>query len=304
MRTYSITLLMLLIFLAAGCNIYEQDGYEELVVVEAYAIAGRSLPDVKVSRTVPANEEYQFAEAAIDDAIVKISYSGQGGSVIEGFEYEQISAGLYRATNRSHLVEAGATYLIEIEFNGRTDQIRGQTTVPEQFQILNTIADSYVYQSDDQLELLLSATESSARQNIYVFNTITLQPSVENLTPFYFDAVENGDSSLEEFISNTSGLINEGNFEINDDQTILLRFPWIGVAFFGENLVVTNSVDQNMADLLRSEELQLGGSTLPPGEIPNLIYSIEGGIGVFGSFSTDTVFTNFIRPVTTSDIRH
>ena len=111
-------------------------------------------------------------------------------------------------------------------------------------------------------------------------------------------AVEDDDTDIDEFFNNSSGLINEGNFEINDDQTILLRFPWIGVAFFGENAVVINSVDSNLADLARSEELQLGGSTLPPGEIPNLIYNVEGGIGVFGSIASDTLITTFTRPNT------
>jgi len=168
--------------------------------------------------------------------------------------------------------------------------------VPAQFEILSEIEPSYVYQSENQLEILLTATESNARQNIYVFNAIAREASLENLTPFYLDAVENREASLSEFLNNSSGLINEGNFDILEDQTIRLRFPWIGVAFFGENIVVTNSVDQNLADLVRSEELQLGGSTLPPGEIPNLIYNVEGGIGVFGSISTDTVVTRFLRP--------
>lgn len=296
MKPLIASILLLIILMAGGCDIYEQDEYEELVVVESYAIAGRTLPNVKVSHTVPSDERYKFSDAAISNASVRITLLGPNGTAEREFLYEPVSHGTYRALDRSHKVQAGASYRIEIDFEDRPEQIRGETTIPKQFQVLNEVARSYVYQSDDQLELLLSATESSARQNIYVFNTITTDPSVENLTPFYSDAVVNGDSTLEEFISNSSGLINEGNFEINEDQTILLRFPWIGVAFYGENIVVTNSVDQNMADLLRSEELQLGGSTLPPGEIPNLIYNIEGGIGVFGSLSSDTVSTRFIRP--------
>lgn len=297
MKFFLASMLLLIILIPGGCDIYEQDEYVELVVVESYAIAGRTLPDVKVSHTVPSDERYKFSDAAISNALVRIKLLGTNGSPEREFHFEPVSPGTYRALDRSHRVKPGASYRIEIDVNDRPEQIRGETTIPEQFRVMNNVASSYIYQSEDQLELLLSATESSVRQNIYVFNTITTDPSVENLTPFYFDAVVNGDSSLEEFISNSSGLINEGNFEINEDQSILLRFPWIGVAFYGENIVVTNSVDQNMADLLRSEELQLGGSTLPPGEIPNLIYNIEGGIGVFGSLSSDTVSTRFVRPV-------
>lgn len=296
MKKVSITgfaILFLLLF--SSCDIYEQDEYRELIVLEAYAIAGRPLPDVRISRTLPIADEYSFNEAAITSAAVVITVTNSEGSENGSFSYFQQRQGVYRANDRNYRVEAGSTYRIDVQFQDRPDQLRAITTVPAQFEILSEVKDSYVYQSEDQLEILLTATESDARQNIYVFNTLTREPSVDNLTPFYQDAVVNGDSELQEFFDNSSGLINEGNFTINDDQTILLRFPWIGVAFYGENAVVTNSVDQNLSDLVRSEELQLGGSTLPPGEIPNLIYNVEGGIGVFGSMVTDTIVTRFAR---------
>lgn len=296
MKRISLFLFSLILISLYGCDIYEQDDYTEFVVLEAYAIANRALPDVRLSNTIPAMEEYNFTDAALTEASVTVSLLNKDGSVQQDFEYRQQAAGVYRSLDRNHLVVAGRTYRIDITFSDRQDILSARTTVPRQFEILSDVAESYVYQSENQLELLLTATESDARQNIYVFNTLAREPSIENLTPFYKDAVENRDAELTEFLNNSSGLINEGNFEILEEQTIQLRFPWIGVAFFGENAVVTNSVDQNLADLVRSEELQLGGSTLPPGEIPNLIYNVEGGIGVFGSIATDTVITRFVRP--------
>lgn len=296
MKRFTTLFFSVLLLSLFGCGIYEQDDYTELVVLEAYAIANRELPDVRLSITVPAMEEYNFSDAALTEASVTISLLKQDGSVDQSFDYRQQAAGVYRSIDRNHLVEAGRSYRVDITFGDRSEVLSARTTVPRQFEILSEVAESYVYQSENQLELLLSATESDARQNIYVFNTLAREPSTENLTPFYKDAVENRDAELTEFLNNSSGLINEGNFEILEGQTIQLRFPWIGVAFFGENAVVTNSVDQNLADLVRSEELQLGGSTLPPGEIPNLIYNVEGGIGVFGSIATDTVITRFVRP--------
>jgi hypothetical protein len=276
--------------------VYEQDGYQELVVLESYAIAGRPLPDVRLSTTIPATEEYNFTEVTLSDATIIITQLDGSGQPVADFTYTQQANGIYRASDQSTLVEPGTRYRINVQFENREEILRAETVVPRQFDILSDVEDSYVYQSENQLEILLTATESNANQNVYVFNTLTQEPDINNLTPFYSDAVINGDSEIEEFFNNSSGLINEGNFEINDDQTILLRFPWIGVAFYGANAVVTNSVDTNLADLARSEELQLGGSTLPPGEIPNLIYNIEGGIGVFGSIATDTLFTRFVRP--------
>jgi len=280
----------------AGCDIYNQDDYQELVVLEAYAVANRGLPEVRLSRTMPILEEYTFSDAALTEAVVTITLLSEDGSDVEVFNYRQQTPGRYIALDTDNNVQPGRTYRIDVEFNDRSETLTSKTTIPRQFEILSDIEESYVYQSSQQLEILLSATESNARQNIYVFNTLALEPSIENLTPFYRNSVDDGETEILEFQNNSSGLINEGNFEIKEDQTILLRFPWIGVAFYGENAVVTNSVDQNLADLVRSQQLQLGGSTLPPGEIPNLIYNVEGGIGVFGSLASDTVFTRFIRP--------
>ncbi|CAN5347467.1 DUF4249 family protein [soil metagenome] len=297
MKRFNLPLIYFVLLSLSGCNIYEQDEYRELVVLEAYAIANRELPDVRLSRTIPVMAEYNFPNAALTEAIVSMTHLDENGSEIQTFNYRQQSAGVYRPLNREYRVEAGHTYQLDVTFNDRTEILQSQTTVPHQFEILSDVAESYVYQTDDQLEILLTATESNARQNIYVFNTLTLEPAIDNLTPFYRSAVVDGDSQISEFFNNSSGLINEGNFEIREDQTILLRFPWIGVAFYGENAVVTNSVDQYLADLVRSQQLQLGGSTLPPGEIPNLIYNVEGGIGVFGSIATDTVITRFAHPI-------
>lgn len=295
MKTRFFLLLSTVLFFT-GCNIYEQDDYQELVVLEAHAIAGRSLPNVRISKTMPAGEQYSFEDAALNDAVVRLHHIDPDGQEQQVFTYQQFSTGRYEAVNRDYRVQPRHSYRIEVEFDDRSEQLSATTTVPAQFQVLSEVNPSYTYQSSEQLEILLSATESAAHQNIYVINTIPVDTSEEYLTPFYCDLVQDGDAELSDLTDNSSGLINEGNFNINDDQTISLNFPWIGVAFFGENLVVINSVDQNLADLVNSENLQLGGSTLPPGEIPNLIYNVEGGIGVFGSQTTDTIRTEFLNP--------
>lgn len=289
-----LTFLLSLILL--GCNPYSQDDFSELVVIESYAVANRPLPDVHVSRTLPAFDEYSFEEAAISNAIVQITWFDENGVEQDIFELSEVSPGVYRHTNGDHQVNPKAGYRLDVRFNDRDDEITATTIIPDQFEVLNTVKESVVYQSEDQLEIIVSATESAARQNVYVFNTLSQEPTFENLTPFYLNAVVNGDADLAEFSSNSSGLINEGNFIINPDQSITIQVPWLGIAFFGRNFIALNSVDKNMNDLIRSQDVQLGGSTLPPGEIQNLIYNVEGGIGVFGSFSTDTVQTRILRP--------
>ena len=289
--------ILILIFLFISCESYNQDDYEELVFVESYAVANRTLPSVRISTTSPTNEQYSFIENALTTANVRVSLLDDDGNREETFVYfhSSLNDGIYR-TFSHHIVQPRRSYMLEIDFNDRDEVITAVTTIPDQFEIINEVRERAVYQSDDQLEIILSQTESTQRQNIFVFNTIAQNPVFENLTPFYRNSVEDGDAVIGDFISNSSGLINEGSFQVEPDGSIVLKFPWLGVAFFEENLVVTNSVDKNMFDLIRSQDVQLGGSTLPPGEIPNLIYNMDGGIGVFGSLATDTVKTFFERP--------
>ncbi len=281
-----------------GCESYPQDEYEELVVVEAYAIANSILPVVRVRTTTPADQFYDESESAISGANVQLVLLDESGDDEEIFEYRFVSAngGLYLPVNRNHRALPNRTYRLDIDFNDRSEIIRAKTTIPDQFEIINNVGETVVYQSENQLEITISETIKREEQQVYVFSTIASDPVVENLTPFYRANYDNDNIEIDDVIINSSGLINEGNFDRNPDGTITLRFPWIGVAFYGENQIVTALVDKNLVQLVRSQEVQLGGSTLSPGEIPNLTYNIEGGIGIFGSISTDTVTTNFVRP--------
>lgn len=294
-----VTLFAITALLLFGCESYDQDDYREYIVVESYAVAEQPLPDIRLSTTAPADAEYSFEDNFIRNAIVLVTLLDENGEPEEVFEYAESTEepGIYTALIQSYQVEALRTYKLDIVFNDRDDQITAKTTVPDQVEVVNEIPESVVYQSENQLEIVLAEPQQTGNQNVFVFNTLSLEPAIDNLTPFYLSIIEDEDDvDITEYVRNSSGLINEGNFDPLPDGTILLRYPWIGVAFYGENLVVTLSVDENLSDVIRSQEVQLGGSTLSPGEIPNLLYNIEGGIGVFGSLSADTIRTRFSRP--------
>lgn len=298
MRTRLSFLFLFTAWMLSGCDSTSQTDAGEYVFVESYMVANRVLPAVHISATLPIDREYNFSDAALTGATVQVSLLDSNGSPEEIFGYQQSSTnGIYHPEDRSHLVLPRRTYQIDIQFADRPEIIQAVTTVPDKFEIMNQVPDTLTYQSSEQLELIISPTEKTDRQNVFVFSTLTQHPSPDNLTPFYKAAVDSEDFEIDELLINSSGLINEGNFDVNPDGTITLKFPWIGVAFYEDNLVVANLVDNNLNDLVRSQQVQLGGgANISPGEIPNLIYNIDGGIGIFGSLSTDTVQTYFKRP--------
>lgn len=285
-----------ILLLISACEQYDQDTYEEYVVVESYAVANEPLPDVFVRSTARADQEYNASELVLDDADVQVVLLDESGSdeQVFGYIYSR-EKGKYIPQNQEHRVLPTRTYRLDVSFDDRAEIIQSATTIPDDFEVINEIPETVVYQAG-QLEIVLSETEKTQPQNIFVFTAIALHARLDNMTPFYFASLDEDGVEVSDFEVNSSGLINEDNFTRNDDGTITLKYPWLGIAFYGETRFVTQSVDKNIADLVRSQNVQLGGSTLSPGEIPNLIYNVEGGIGVFGSLASDTVSTIILKP--------
>ncbi len=279
----------------SGCELYEQDEYQEYYVVESYLVANGNLQQVRLSTTNPIDETYRFEDNAISGATVKIQRLNPDSSVTEEYDYQQQQPGIYTPINNA-AVRAAQLYRLHVTTpNG--DIITSTTYVPGNFETVNEVDPSYVYQGEEQVEL--TTTPSSYitnRQSYFVFTISALDPNPNNLTPFYADQVDDDETDIEEYYINSSGIVNEGNFEQNPDGTITLRLPWLAVAFYGSNNIIVNTIDDNLYDFLRSHDTQSGGSTLSPGEIQNIRYNVNGGIGVFGSMASDTIGTYIARP--------
>ena len=279
----------------SGCELYEQDEYQEYYVVESYLIANGNLQQVRLSTTNPIDETYQFEDNAVSGATVKIQRLNPDSSIAEEYTYQQQQPGIYTPVNNITVRAAQLYQLYATTPNG--DEISATTYVPGNFEIVNELEPGYVYQGEQQVEL--TTTPSSYitnRQTYFIFTINALDPTPNNLTPFYADQVDDDETDIEEYYVNSSGIVNEGNFDQNSDGTITLRLPWLAVAFYGTNNIIVNAIDDNLYDFLRSHDTQSGGSTLSPGEIQNIRYNVEGGIGIFGSMASDTIGTFIARP--------
>lgn len=293
----NIYLIIGLVFVSQiACETYTQSDYEEYYVVESYLVANRSLQQVRLSTTVPAFELYNFEDVAITGANVEVHLlSATGSQVEQSFTYTMIEPGIYGA-NSTHEVLPTRTYELDITVpNGNImDQISATAIVPDTFKVISGIVDSLVYQSTEQLSVTLSESSYPGRQNVFVFTTLSQNPIEENLTPLYLDFLDD-EEDLVEFSVTSSGLLNEGNFTQFPDGTVTVQYPWLAIAFYEENKIVANTVDDNIYDYIRSNDVQLGGSTLSPGEIQNVLTNVTGGIGLFGAMASDTISTYIKR---------
>ena len=283
-----------------GCEDYSQNSYTEQYVVEAYLTANNDLPPVRVSTTLPAGQPYTFENAALDSAQVSVSRIGEQGNVQAQTTYHQPDTGrsgyYYPVASDNQKVQALSEYRLQVQPPNATQPVRARTFVPDTFSVQESAEDTIAYKATEQIETTISSIRTPFQdQSHFIFTVISDNPQFENLTPFYKDQTDD-EADISDYIKNDSGIINEGNFDLNEDGSITLKLPWIGFAFYEKNAVVTSSIDKNLYDFIRSQSVQTGGSTLAPGEIQNVIYHVENGIGVFGSMSSDTIHTYLERP--------
>lgn len=279
--------LILLVLSLYGCDLYEQDSFKQNYVVESFLIAGNPLQQVLVSQTLPIEEEYTFAKAALDNASVTVELLNEDGTTSNAYDYSQQSKGVYLPLNEEAEVMGGRRYRLSVSFpNG--DSVFASTLVPGAFNTVGLSTDTAIYQSEEQIEITTTPSVYPGRQTYFIFSVNVVNPKIENLTPFYADIVGDDEEDISDFFVNSSGIINEDNYERNDDNTLTVKLPWLAVAFYNENDIIVNAIDDNMYDFLRSQGVQGGGTTLSPGEIQNVVYNVEGGIGIFGSLASDT----------------
>ena len=280
-----------------GCDSTGSGFHQPEIVVEAYLVAGDTLPRLRVSRSVTVNRRYDFTGNAVTGAEVTISRLADDGSVLESHAFGDVDEfpGIYAPLTNT-IVEPLTTYELTVRSVGQT--VTATTLVPGLFELVRTNADTVIYQSEDQFEVDLTRSDYPTRQNVFIFSTESLNPQYDLLTPFFRDISDEDD--VEDLRITQSPLINESNYDLNDDGTITVRLPWLAVAFYGPNRLTASAVDDNMFDFLRSYFVQQGGSTFSPGEIPNVLDHVENGTGVFGSISRSN-FTVFIEPQTTAN---
>jgi hypothetical protein len=277
----------------AACDPYSQNDYEEKVVVQAYLVADQRFPEIKLSLSAPISEQYDFDRQSISGANLSIEHIDASGSVLETTSYRMIKPGIYGPIDTLKLVEPLTQYRLKAQVQGKPE-ITATTLVPDRFETVGLNNTRIKYQSTEQFEIDITLSSYPGRQNIYVFSIETLDPENAEFTPFYADVVDEEDRA--DFYLNSSGIVLEGNYEVDRVRNLLkIKLPWLGIAFYGPNRITANVIDDAMYDYIRTRDVQQGGSSLSPGEINNVKTNVINGTGVFGSYAKSSVIINVDR---------
>lgn len=271
-----------------ACDANDNTTFVQEYVVESYLFAGEPLSQVRLSQTSSVRDTWDFNALSVGNAEVRIELLDANGNIEETYSYTEsaVQRGIYLADD-PELVLPLRNYRLEIDVPGFDQTISATTIVPDTFQVLQTRLDTVVFQGTEQFQVDVTRSFYPTRQNVFIFTTESLDPKEESLTPFAEDLYDDGDGdfSLEDLSKGSSPILNEANYTINADGSLTIRFPWIAVAFIGPNTLTANAIDQNVLEYISSNDVQQGGSTLSPGEVPNIIDPIENGRGIFGSMA-------------------
>jgi hypothetical protein len=295
----TVVLLAVALLLNAGCDTTGANEVDPEYVVEAYLIAGETLPPVRLTQTVDLGRAYNYDSLAVRGAEVTIVELGADGGPVARYPYRTMrdTAGVYVPFGAER-ARPLTSYRLEVTVPATGQRIRSTTTVPDTFSIVNANAREVVYQSPQQLELTLTRSRYPGRdQSFYIFSTQSFEPIRSNLTPLLREVIDDQeDASLQDLRITSSPVLNEESYEVNADGTLTLQLPWLAVAFYGRNRTTANAIDDNLYDFVRTQSAQQRGGGFTPGSIPNVIEHVEGGTGVFGSIARQSYDVTVLRP--------
>ena len=298
----TLTVMLAVSFVMAACSperdpqsLYAPAGVGELVV-DMVLIVDEPLPELILSRTQPPGAPFIPSEAAVADAVVTVT---SGAGVV--YSYFWRSEGYYIAVDRWSSVLPEMKYDLLVT-TPEGEVVTATTTTPPSFAVdswvllattpgetdrqLRTFAElgsDVYYAPENQLyyaEGILEArfeTAPTAGYQLALF-------SLDYWSDFVIDPPFLDDEDLAE-------IDREGSSPVFDADDGRVRLPWFAIYFEGRHRYLIYAVDNNWYDLLRTSEtgggLGFGGSVGDGVERP--IFHVEGGIGLFGSASSDSV---------------
>ena len=304
MNSERLTRLAPVILLALGACSAERDpgslyapGGVDIPVVDAVLVVDEPLPRLILTRTQPPDRPYSLADAAIRGADVRIA-TDQGDTV----RYEEsLSPGIYDPLPFPGIVvQPNRTYHL-IVISDRGERITASTTTPAMISVrewvlvagqgnpadrtLRTFAEvgDGVYDAPENRLVypqgILEARLEEDTARGYQLALFSLDPGSDFvIDPPFFD--EEDFESLER----------NGSSPVLEATDGMIRLPWFAVYFEGRYRYTVQSLDLNTFDLVRSTPQNgfgIGGNAGDNFERP--IYHIDGGIGLFGSVSVDSV---------------
>lgn len=308
---------LLMVLMTLGACTPERDPGElfspediNVLVVDATLIVGQPLPRIKLTRTQAPDTPFDWVDAAVVGAEVTVTSNGATTVYSDAGSFP----GFYFPTGQIVEVTPSTVYELSITTD-EGETLTAATTTPAHFQV-----DSW---------LLLDSSGSTVLRELETFTTaggdVYNAPANQiHYTEGLLDAVvPSGGAAVFEASGyqlalfsldlDSDYVVEPPFFEDEDFQDLSrsgsspaingedgsLRLPWFGIYYEGRHLYKVYALDQNWYDLVRSIPendggLGFGGNVGDSFARP--IFNINGGIGLFGSASVDSIGFNILPP--------
>ena len=265
-------------------------------VVDALLVVGQPFGDIYLSETVAPNQPFSRENAGVFGATVTV----EGGGSVVSFASDADLAGRY-VSQSTDVVLPSTTYRFTATLpDGRA--MSAATTTPAHIDVsewvllddagsvLQTLAtfeeaaDTVYYEPENQLiypQNILAARVTDQPTAGYQIGLV----SKDIGSPLLIDADFLDEEDLAEFerINSSPPL----NYEAT------LRIPWLAIYYEGRYVLRVVALDRNWFDIVRTDPSLGAGGFGFGGEAGDTstrpIFHVEGGIGVFGSVSSDSV---------------
>ncbi|MCI0451286.1 MAG: DUF4249 domain-containing protein [Candidatus Latescibacteria bacterium] len=265
-------------------------------VVDAVLVVGQPFSDIYLSQTIAPDELFTREGAGLNGASVTV----EGDANI--ISYQSMGVRGWYTTSAPFTVQPSTTYRFTATLaDGRV--VRASTTTPAQLsvrewvlldesgtillQTLSTFAehgDTVYYRDENQLvypENILAAILDDQSTAGYQIGLVNLETD----SPLLIDADFLEEDDLDNFKRTNSSP------PLNYEAT--LRVPWLAIYYAGRYNLRVVALDRNWYDIARTDPAVGGGGFGFGGEAGDTskrpIFHVDGGIGVFGSVSSDSV---------------
>ena len=267
------------------------------LVVDALLLVDQPLPELYVRRSLAADIAYDRGATGVADARVRIL---QGDRVFE-YAPDAEDPGRYLPPPDPPRVEPRTEYQLEVEVGGQ--RLWGRTTTPDRLRVRKAVLIDW--ETGEVMRTLKSFAEAGdgvfeAPENQLLYLEGVLEIHLEAAEAAGYQA---GIFSLDE----SPEKVNEDLDEFYDDDEDpsrnespplavtegVVRWPWFAVYYTGRSIVKVYALDQNWFDYARTnaDQQQQGGNAggLAGDNFERPLFSVEGGLGLFGSASADSV---------------
>ncbi len=274
------------------------------LVVDGILLVDQPLPELFVRRTLPPGQFYSQDAAGVLDAQVRVF---QGDQVFE-YAPDPAAPGRYLPPLEAPVVQTTTEYRLEVDVEGK--KVLARTTTPERVRVRQAVL------LDEDTQEIMRTLKSFAEVGDEVYTAPENQLThLEGLIEIYLEKAGEAYQAALFALEEDAQLLDEDFPEIydrtpedlRDNQSPpfaasdgIVRWPWFAVVYTGRSLMKVYAVDHNWFEYARSspEQQEQGGFGGQAGDnFERPFFQVEGGIGLFGSASVDSVgFVILPRP--------